>query len=141
MPRYLSSYTDEVSKFIDIATTHAYNNNVTEIHCPFTDCKNEKVWIDGSRIRDQLVTRGFMKGYTIWTYHDKDDHIEAADGDSCGDNIIDLEEMLRHTEPDVLMGSVRGLDNVGGTPRGPSAEPTETKSLGNRLRPEASGEG
>lgn len=37
--------------------------------------------------------------------------MEDADGDSCGDNIIELEEMLHCVEPEVLMGSARGLDN------------------------------
>lgn len=35
-----------------------------------------------------------------------DDHIEAADGDNCGDNIIDLEKMLRNAEPEVLINGV-----------------------------------
>lgn len=70
MPGYLSSYMDEVSKFIDIGTTHAYSNNATRyIHCPCHDCKSEKVYVDGSIIRDHLVMHAFTKGYTIWTYH------------------------------------------------------------------------
>lgn len=35
-----------------------------------------------------------------------DDHIEAADGDNCGDNIIDLEKMLSNAEPEVLINGV-----------------------------------
>jgi predicted membrane protein len=35
--------------------------------------------------------------------------MEYADG--CGEDKIDLEEMLRHADPEVLIGSARGLDN------------------------------
>lgn len=43
-PKYMSSYMDEVSKFIDISKAHVYSNNTTKVHCPYVDYKNEKVW-------------------------------------------------------------------------------------------------
>lgn len=39
------------------------------------------------------------------------DHMDANDGNSCGDNIFGFPKMLRHIEPKVLIGSARGLDN------------------------------
>jgi hypothetical protein len=124
MPRFLASYTYEVSKFYDIAKAHAENNNMTEIYCLCADHRNEKVRIDVTEVMKHLVIRGFIDDYVIWTHHDKHqvdpddkedwlhvDDLEYADGDSCGDITIDLEEMLCHAEPVVLIGLCRGLDN------------------------------
>lgn len=124
MPRFLVPYTDKVSKFNDIAKTHAENNNTTEIHCLCADHKNEKVRIDVTEVMKHLVIRGFMDDYIIWTHHGKHqvdpdnkedwphvDDLEYADGDSCGDITIDLDEMLCRAEPVVLIGLYRGLDN------------------------------
>lgn len=122
MPRFLAPYTDEVSKFNDIIKAHAENNNMTEIHYLCADYKNEKVWIDVTKVMKHLVR--FMDDYVIWTHHGKHqvdpddkedwpdvDDLEYADGDSCGDNNVDLAEMLCHAEPEVLIGSSRRLDN------------------------------
>ncbi|XP_066162172.1 uncharacterized protein [Oryza sativa Japonica Group] len=91
---------------------------------PCADCKNEIAWDfdDAFKVKEHLVTRGFMDKYEIWTRHGK----EQVDGpesvvptqvedmvhdDSSVEDKIDLEEMLRHAEPEVLMGSARGLNN------------------------------
>jgi hypothetical protein len=121
-PRFLSPYRDEVSKFTGIAKAHAEKNNMRKIICPCADCKNEIAWEDASKVMEQLVTRGFMEKYEIWTHHGK----EQVDGpenvvptqvedmvhdDGSGEDKIDLDEMLCHPEPEVLMGSVIGLNN------------------------------
>lgn len=127
-PRYYPSYTDELSKFINVTKEHTCKKNLREIHCPCVDCKNEIVWTDVSRVMDHLVIRGFMDKYIIWTHHGEHqvepnviedrpvvDDMKFDDGDSSGNNDknnIDLEEMLRHVEPEVLIGSTRGLKNV-----------------------------
>lgn len=54
---------DQVSKYIDIAKAHAYSNNTTKIRYACADCKNEKVWVDNTRVIGHLVMRGFMMGY------------------------------------------------------------------------------
>nr|AAX95443.1 hypothetical protein [Oryza sativa Japonica Group]ABA92774.1 transposon protein, putative, CACTA, En/Spm sub-class [Oryza sativa Japonica Group] len=71
---------------------------------------------------EHLVTRGFMEKYEIWIRHGEEQvdrpenvvPIEVEDmvyDDGCGEDKIDLEEMLRHAEPDVLIGLARGLNN------------------------------
>jgi hypothetical protein len=123
-PRFLSPYRNEVSKFIGIAKAHAEKNNMRKIICPCADCKNEIAWDfdDAFKVKEHLVTRGFMDKYEIWTRHGE----EQVDGhenvvptqvedmvhdDGSVEDKIDLEEMLRHAEPEVLMGSARGLNN------------------------------
>nr|AAX96366.1 transposon protein, putative, CACTA, En/Spm sub-class [Oryza sativa Japonica Group] len=123
-PRFLSPYRNEVAKFIGIAKVHAEKNNMRKIICPCTDCKNEIAWDfdDAFKVKEHLVTRGFMDKYEIWIRHGE----EQVDGpenvvptqvedmvhdDGSVEDKIDLEEMLRHAEPEVLMGSARGLNN------------------------------
>ncbi|XP_066165868.1 uncharacterized protein [Oryza sativa Japonica Group] len=91
---------------------------------PCADCKNEIAWDfdDAFKVKEHLVTRRFMDKYEIWTRHGE----EQVDGpenvvptqvedmvhdDGSVEDKIDLEEMLRHAEPEVLMGSARGLNN------------------------------
>ncbi|XP_066163766.1 uncharacterized protein [Oryza sativa Japonica Group] len=86
--------------------------------------ENEIAWDfdDTFKVKEHLVTRGFMDEYEIWTRHGE----EQVDGpknvvptqvedmvhdDGSVEDKIDLEEMLRHAEPEVLMGSARGLNN------------------------------
>nr|AAM08850.1 Putative tnp2 transposase [Oryza sativa Japonica Group] len=124
-PRFLSPYRNEVSKFIAIAKAHAEKNNMRKIICPCADCKNEIAWDfdDAFKVKERLVTRGFMDKYEIWTRHGE----EQVDGpenvvptqvedmvhdDGSVEDKIDLEEMLRHAEPEVLMGSARALQKA-----------------------------
>nr|ABA98485.1 transposon protein, putative, CACTA, En/Spm sub-class [Oryza sativa Japonica Group] len=123
-PRFFSPYRNKVAKFIGITKAHAEKNNMRKIIYPCADCKNEIAWDfdDAFKVKEHLVTRGFMDKYEIWTRHGK----EQVDGpesvvptqvedmvhdDSSVEDKIDLEEMLRHAEPEVLMGSARGLNN------------------------------
>ncbi len=67
--RFLSSYRDEVSKYIGIAKAHAEKNNMRKIICPCADCNNEIAWENAYKGKEHLVTCGFMDKYEIWTYH------------------------------------------------------------------------
>nr|CAD37092.3 OSJNBa0042N22.16 [Oryza sativa Japonica Group]CAE76043.1 B1248C03.2 [Oryza sativa Japonica Group] len=122
--RFLSPYRNEVAKFIGIAKVHAEKNNMRKIICPCADCKNEIVWDfdDAFKVKEHLVTRGFMDKYEIWTRHgeeqvDEPENVvptqveDMVHDDGYVEDKIDLEEMLRHAEPEVLMGSARGLNN------------------------------
>nr|CAH65869.1 OSIGBa0103I21.2 [Oryza sativa] len=84
--------------------------------------ENERAWEDVGKVKEHLVTRGCMEKYEIWTRHgeqevagpEKEVPTEVEDmvyGVGCGEDKIDLEEMLRHAEPEVLIGSARGLNN------------------------------
>ncbi len=122
-PRFLAPYRDEVSKFIGIAKAHVEKNNMTKRLCPCADCKNEIAWLDASKVKEHLVTRGFMEKYEILTRHGNQEQVDGTENvvatqvedmvhdDDSGEDKIDLEEMLRHAEPEVLMGLVRGLNN------------------------------
>ncbi|XP_066159855.1 uncharacterized protein [Oryza sativa Japonica Group] len=104
------------------ADAHAEKNNMRKIICSSADCKNEIAWENASKVKEHLVTRGFMDNYEIWILHGE----EQVDGpknvvptqvedmvhdDGSVEDKIDLEEILRHAEPEVLMGLARGLNN------------------------------
>jgi hypothetical protein len=118
----LGPYRDKVSKFVGIAKAHAEKNNMRKIIYPCASYKNEIAWEDASKVMEQFITRGFMEKYEIWTRHGE----EQVDGpenvvptkvedmvydDGSGEDKINVEQMLRHAEPEVTMGSVRGLNN------------------------------
>jgi hypothetical protein len=144
-PRHGPLFLREASNFVEQAAQHAAREGTRDIYCPCFDCKNEKLWSDVVVIKTHLVVRGFVEGYTRWTYHgeepievddqphevdiamdephDADDRVEVEDAssDEEGDptamemeDDFDVEEMLCHIEPQVVMGAgtmLRGLDN------------------------------
>nr|ABB47223.1 transposon protein, putative, CACTA, En/Spm sub-class [Oryza sativa Japonica Group] len=122
-PRFLSPYMEQVSKFIDIAKVHAKKENKRGIYCPCADCKNEIVWENLMKVNEHLVTRGFMEKHVIWTHHGEHEEgrpVEKEYGpivedmdytNGCAEDNIDLEELLHHAEPDMLVGLARGLEN------------------------------
>lgn len=77
-PRFLTPYRNELSKFISIAKAHTEKNNMRKIICPCADCKNEIAWDfdDAFKVKEHLVTRGFMDENEIWTRHGE----EQVDG-------------------------------------------------------------
>ena len=62
-PRYLTGIDD----FIKRARANAGDSYL--VLCPCKDCKNTRKWGDMEHIRLHLITRGFMRNYTIWTLH------------------------------------------------------------------------
>nr|ABB47202.2 transposon protein, putative, CACTA, En/Spm sub-class [Oryza sativa Japonica Group] len=122
-PMFLSPYMEQVSKFIDIAKEYVEKENRRGIYCPCAKCKNEKVWENLTKVNEHLVTRGFMENYVIWTHHGENDEVRLVEEeyepvvedmdctDGCAEDNIDLEELLCHVEPELLVGSARGLDN------------------------------
>ena len=131
----------EVSNFVERATQHAEREGTTDIYCPCVDCKNEKLWPDGAVIKSHLVRRGFVEGYTRWTYHGEeptqvaeptkvdvaldepyevDGPVEVEEDVGGGESSeegdlgaeamdmeddFDVEELLCHIEPQVLLGA------------------------------------
>jgi hypothetical protein len=63
------SYISEVHMFIDVSTNYAWRTKTKHIYCPCMDCKNVVVFDDKEQIISNLVCRGFMKDYIIWTKH------------------------------------------------------------------------
>jgi hypothetical protein len=58
--------------------------NTYDVHyicCPCVDCCNEKKTQDVEEIRENLLVRGFMSGYTYWTKHDEYKKVVGVDDD------------------------------------------------------------
>ncbi|XP_052142041.1 uncharacterized protein LOC127761754 [Oryza glaberrima] len=132
------TFLKEVAKFVELAKAHVVRENLRSIFCRCKVCKNEILLQDPNEVLSHIVERRFKKGYEIWTFHGEvGGRIEELD-DFCFDdaenfiiedmsqgNILeygglgienegidfDLEDMLRHVEPEVLTGARRGLDN------------------------------
>nr|XP_025877444.1 uncharacterized protein LOC107279356 [Oryza sativa Japonica Group] len=132
------TFLKEAGKFVELVKAHVVRENMRGIFCPCKDCKNEILLQDPNEVLSHNIERGFKKGYEIWTFHGEvGGHNEEFDDfcfddtenfifedmsqgtiPECGgsgiDNVgidFDLEDMLRHVEPDVLTGRTRGLDN------------------------------
>lgn len=140
MRRTQPIFIKEASKFIDQAKAHALRENMTKIFCPCRHCKNQKLLVDPGEILGHIMEYGFTANYKVWTYHgefanpeDDDEELsfemneaenfiiedmsrERMDVDVSTDSDdfdggFDLEDMLRHVEPEVLAGRSRGLEN------------------------------
>nr|AAN08256.1 putative transposon protein [Oryza sativa Japonica Group]AAN16333.1 TNP2-like protein [Oryza sativa Japonica Group] len=98
------TFLKEAAKFVELAKAHAASENLRSIFCPCKVCKNEILLQDLNEVLSHIVERGFKKGYKIWTFHG-----EAGIENEGID--FDLEDMLRHVEPEILTGTRRGLDN------------------------------
>lgn len=140
MRRTQPIFIKEASKFIDQAKEHALRENMTKIFCPCRHCKNQKLLVDPGEILGHIMEYGFTANYKVWTYHgefanpeDDDEELSfemneaenfiiedmsrermvvdvSTDSDDF-DGGFDLEDMLRHVEPEVLAGRSRGLEN------------------------------
>uniref|UniRef100_K3XRD4 Transposase-associated domain-containing protein n=1 Tax=Setaria italica TaxID=4555 RepID=K3XRD4_SETIT len=108
--RYSHTFMSEVSKFVKAAEKHAHICRTKQICCPCFDCNNN--------------IRGFVDGYTIWSHpgEARDDDYDSGDqnGDQTDARVelqvdeerdVDMEDMLRHIEPKVLLGSAKGSEN------------------------------
>uniref|UniRef100_K3YKT1 Transposase-associated domain-containing protein n=1 Tax=Setaria italica TaxID=4555 RepID=K3YKT1_SETIT len=131
--RHSHTFMSEVSKFVDAAKKHARICKTKQICCPCFDCSNNIVWEDIDVMKRYLIKRGFVDGYTIWFHHggaggtfNSSDIDTSCDevGDQNGDQTdacvepqvdeecdVDMEDMLRHIEPKVLLESAKGLEN------------------------------
>ena len=130
--RALLTFLKEASKFVELAKAHAVMENIRGIFCPCFDYKNKMLLQKPNDVLSHIVERGFKKGYETWTFHgdvagrneeaedfcfhDAENFIieDMSQGTTpeCGGSGIDdayidfdLEDMLRHVEPEVLTGS------------------------------------
>jgi hypothetical protein len=125
------TFLKEASKFIELAKAHAVREKLRGIFCPCKDCKNEMLLQDPNDVLSHIVERGFKKGYKIWTFHGEVAGRNKEADDFCFDDAenfiiedmsqgtitecggsgiddanidFDLEDMLRHVEPEVQTG-------------------------------------
>jgi hypothetical protein len=67
-------FMEGLKTFLETAVEYKKPKNVSNIHyicCPCVDCCNKKKTQDIKEIRQHLLVRGFMSGYTCWTEHGK----------------------------------------------------------------------
>jgi hypothetical protein len=82
-------------------------SDVHYICCPCVDCCSEKKTQDIEEIREHLLVRGFMSGYTYWTDHGEYKEVVLEDTDVGGDNDVDqmnhcwMEQNLAREDTDV----------------------------------------
>jgi hypothetical protein len=60
--------------FLETAVEYKKSENMSNVYyicCPCVDCCNEKKTRDIEEIREHLLVRGFMSGYTCWTEHNE----------------------------------------------------------------------
>ena len=54
-----------LNKFIQVVENHARNEKTQLMHCPYTVCKNLRVFSDPTTIRSHVILSDFVKDYTI----------------------------------------------------------------------------
>uniref|UniRef100_K3Y220 Transposase-associated domain-containing protein n=1 Tax=Setaria italica TaxID=4555 RepID=K3Y220_SETIT len=108
--RHSHTFMSEVSKFVEATKKHARICKTNRIRCPCFDCSNNIIWEDTDVIKMYLIKQGFVGGYTIWSHHGDtgDVRVESQVDEKCD---VDIEDMLRHIEPEVLLGSFKRLEN------------------------------
>ena len=87
-PRYEQGFRDGVNGFIEAVKNNAMSKNETEIPYPCQDCNNNLQLGDMSTIRVHLITRGFLKDYTVWIHH----------GEAVGDDLINDDVDIRYMD-------------------------------------------
>jgi hypothetical protein len=70
--------------FLETVAEYKKPENMSDVHyicCPCINCCNEKNTRDIEEIREHLLVRGFMSGYTCWTEHDEYKEVVVGDDD------------------------------------------------------------
>ena len=68
-PRSTVLYSEGVRLFLEFASERAGMNH--RFLCPCTTCAN-RYWLSESSVREHLICKGFMSGYTTWVFHGED---------------------------------------------------------------------
>jgi hypothetical protein len=70
--------------FLETVAEYKKPKIMSDVHyicCPCIDCCNEKKTQDIEEIREHLLAKGFMSGYTYWTEHGEYKEIVGGDDD------------------------------------------------------------
>jgi hypothetical protein len=84
MKRMEPQYLVHVRKFIAVAKAHRQSLDQMTTICLCSHCKNMKAHID-SDVQSHLIRFGFVKDYTVWTFHGEK-VVDATVGDASGGN-------------------------------------------------------
>jgi hypothetical protein len=82
--RVIQHFIDGLESFLETSAEYNKLENMYDVHyicCPCVDCCNEKKTRDIEEIREHLLVRGFMSGYTCWTEHDEYKEVVGGDDD------------------------------------------------------------
>jgi hypothetical protein len=81
-----------MESFLETVAEYKKPENMSDVHyicCPCVDCCNEKRTQDIEEIREHLLVRGFMSGYTCLTEHSKYKEVMLKDTNVGGDDDVD----------------------------------------------------
>ena len=83
MKRMEPQYLVHVRKFIAVAKAHRESLNRTTTICPCSHCMNMRAHVH-SEVQSHLIRFGFIKDYTVWTFHDE--KVDVTGGASGGNS-------------------------------------------------------
>jgi hypothetical protein len=75
-------FIEGLETFLKTDAEYNKSENMSDVHyicCPCLDCCNEKKTRDIEEIREHLLVRGFMSGYTCWMEHGEYKEIVGVD--------------------------------------------------------------
>jgi len=75
LPRISAEYENGVEKFIKFA--QRYEGRSVKFRCPCVNCLNGRK-LNATQVREHLICDGFLRSYTIWTWHDELIHIPTV---------------------------------------------------------------
>jgi len=71
LPRISAEYENEVEEFIKFAQRYeGRSDDEMKFRCPCVNCLNGRK-LNATQVREHLICDGFLKSYTIWTWHSK----------------------------------------------------------------------
>jgi hypothetical protein len=82
--RVSQHFMEGLKTFLETAAKYKKPENMSDVHylwCPCVDCYSEKKTRDIEEIREHLLIRGFMSGYTCWTEHGEYKEVVGGDDD------------------------------------------------------------
>ena len=78
LPRISIEYENEVEEFIKFAQRYeGRNDDEVKFRCPCVNCLNERK-LNATQVREHLICDGFLRSYTIWTWHGELIHIPTV---------------------------------------------------------------
>jgi len=75
LPRISAEYENGVEEFIKFAQRYGgRSDDEVKFTCPCVNCLNGRK-LNITQVREHLICDGFLRSYTMWTWHDKLIHI------------------------------------------------------------------
>jgi len=71
LPRIIAEYENGVEEFIKFTQRYeGRSDDEVKFICPCVNCLNgRKLKLNATQVRDHLICDGFLRSYTIWTWH------------------------------------------------------------------------